>query len=166
VGSIAEESRRERKVEHDPGPRDTGREMSQQNVEIVLAAGRLFDAQDWAGLSEILQPSVITYWPEDWPETGVFAGRDPVVAHFRRLREDWAQSHLTAEAIVENGDWVAVRWRDVVERRREVLEGAQSSAPGELLISAAYRIEEGRITTIRFSWNHAEALEAAGLSDG
>jgi ketosteroid isomerase-like protein len=131
--------------------------MSQQNVEIVLAAGRLFDAQDWAGLSEILQPSVVTYWPEDWPETGVFAGRDTVVAHFRRL---------TPEAIVENGDWVAVRWRDLVERRREVLEGAQSSAPGELLISAAYRIEEGRITTIRFSWNHAEALEAAGLSDG
>jgi ketosteroid isomerase-like protein len=137
--------------------------MSRQNVEIVLAAGRFFEAQDWAGLREILQPSVVTYWPEDWPETGVFAGRDTVLAHFRRLRGDWAKSQLTAESIAENGDWVAVRWRQVVERRRQELEDAESSGPAELLISAAYQVERGQITTIRFSWSHAEALEAAGL---
>jgi ketosteroid isomerase-like protein len=150
-------------MEQDRKRGDTELEMPHENVDLVLAAGRLFDAQDWAGLTEILQPSVVTHWPEDWPETGVFAGRETVVAHFRRLREDWTKSHLTADSIAENGDWVAVRWRQVVERRRQQLEDAQSSQPAELFISAAYRIEEGRITTIRFSWNHAEALEVAGL---
>jgi ketosteroid isomerase-like protein len=152
-------------LEHDRERGDTGLEMPNENVEIVLAAGRLFDAQDWAGLSEILQPSVVSYWPEDWPETGVFAGRETVIAHFRRLREDWASSQLTPETIAENGDWVAVRWRQVVERRRQELEDAETSRPAELLISAAYRIDEGQITAIRFSWSHAEALAAAGLQD-
>jgi ketosteroid isomerase-like protein len=152
-------------MDHDRKPGDTELEMPHENVEIVLAAGRLFDAQDWAGLTEILEPSVVSYWPADWPETGVFAGRETVVAHFRRLREDWAKSHLTADAIADNGEWVAVRWRQVVERRRQELEDAESSRPAELLLSAAYRIEEGRITTIRFSWSHAEALEAAGLGE-
>ena len=139
--------------------------MSQENVDLVLAAGRLFDAQDWASLSELLDASVVTHWPEPWPDAGVFAGRDTVIGHFRRTRRDLIDGRLSAEAMAESGDWVAVRWHLVVERPHPVMEEAQPDAPSELRISAAYRFDEGQITDIRLRWDHDEALEAAGLRE-
>jgi hypothetical protein len=134
-----------------------------ENLEIVLASGRHFDEQDWAALAEILHPGVVSHWPEDWPETGVFVGRDTVVRHFRRLREDWAYSSLSAEATADKGDWVAVRWRQVFELRRRDTEDAATGTTDELRISAAYRVEGRQIADIRFGWSHAEILALVGL---
>ena len=132
--------------------------MSQENLEVVRAAFEAWNARDLDALRELYDSDIIVRVTEDWPEPGPFVGREAVMRQGEQLRETW--DAVTLEPIsdfVDVGDRVAVRhvWRGVGH-------GPAESNP-EFTVVATMR--KGKILGFDYSWHHAEALDALGLSE-
>jgi ketosteroid isomerase-like protein len=131
--------------------------MPQESVEIVREnfdswnEGRIDDFRD------LFDPDVaITRFIDEWPEPGPVVGRDAVMAFYEGLRP-WDDT--TAEPIgefLESGDRVAVRIR-----WRASAQGQEVSMD----VTAVYTLRSSRISAVEFFRDHAEALEAVGLSE-
>src|SRR5207245_2706561 len=59
--------------------RDTGRAMSQENVEIVRALFDAWNAGNMDAVRECYDRDVILRVPRDWPEPGPWVGREAVM---------------------------------------------------------------------------------------
>ena len=108
-------------------------------------------------LRELYDPDAIMRPPEGWPESEPFVGRDAVMRQFEQLRSTWDAD--TVEPIsdpIDVGDRVVVRtsWRRGGPGARVNLEMTQ-----------VLTVRKGRIVYLEFFWDHAEALEAVGLSE-
>jgi|SRR5215212_7254732 len=130
--------------------------MSQENVEVVGAMGAAWNAQDMDALREVYDPDVIVRVPPGWPEQGPFVGREAVMRQWERNRESWDSD--TFDVIgdpIDAGDRVVVRliWAGVGRGLRTQLE-----------FTAIFTVRNGRISYQESFWDHAEALEALGLS--
>jgi ketosteroid isomerase-like protein len=131
--------------------------MSQENVEMVRSLYAAWNAGDMDAVRDACDPEIIVRSPEGWPEPGPYFGQDAVMRALEQLREtfdsDWQE--LTSDPIGV-GDRVAVRtvWHGV-GRGPEL---KQESTP-------VFTIRKGRVFQIEFFANHAEALEAVGLSE-
>jgi ketosteroid isomerase-like protein len=114
--------------------------MSKENVEIVRAMFEANSAGDMDAFRELHDPDVIMRAPEGWPESGPSVGREAVMRQFEQLRETFdATSVEPISDFIDAGDRVVVR--------------------------VAYH-GKGHGTLYReFFWDHAEALEAVGLSE-
>jgi ketosteroid isomerase-like protein len=131
--------------------------MSQENVEIVRRSFEVWNAGDMDGLRDLHDPEVITRPPKGWPEPGPFVGRDALMRQFGQMRATWdADAAEPISDFVDAGDRVLVRfaWHGV---------GQGPEANIELTYVATVR--NGKIFNIEYFFDHAEALEAAGLSE-
>jgi uncharacterized protein len=131
--------------------------MSQENVEIVKRSFEAWNAGDMDAWSSFLAPDVIWRLPQDWPESGPFIGREEVLRQVRHQRETWDAD--TADPVgdfAEAADCVVVRfaWR-----------GRGHGPEFSLEATCVYTVREKTITAFEFFRNHAEALEAAELSE-
>jgi ketosteroid isomerase-like protein len=131
--------------------------MSQENVEVVRAAFEAWNAGDMDALRELLDPGIIWQPPEGWPEPGPFAGREAVMRWLEQLREVWPTyvTELIGD-IVEAADRVAVR---------QVWSGAGHGPDLNMESTGVFTVRKGRILGVKQFWDHAEALEAVGLSE-
>ena len=130
--------------------------MSQENVEVVQAHFETWNARDMEAFRELHAPDLIAWTPEGWPEPGPFVGREAVMRQAEQQRETWDADTLEPISdFIDAGDRVIVRllWRGVVR-------GPESS----MEFSIVYTLRKGRIAIQEYFWDHAEALEAAGLS--
>ena len=132
--------------------------MSNENVEIVRASFEAWNTGDLDALRDMYDPTIIVRATEDWPEPGPFVGREAVMRQGEQLRETW--DAVTLEPIgdfIDVGDRVAVRhvWRGV----------GHGPAEANPEYTAVYTIRKGKILGVDYFWDHAEALEALGLSD-
>ena len=59
-------------MESSTPPRDTAWAMSEENVEIVRAAGQAWNAGDMDAFRELHDPDVILRPAKDWPEPGPY----------------------------------------------------------------------------------------------
>jgi ketosteroid isomerase-like protein len=132
--------------------------MSQENVEIVRRSTELWNAGDVGALRELLHPEAVLHIPEGLPEKGPFSGADEVIDQYRRMHEAFTHHDLVSTNIEARGDWVIVRycWS---------MQGAHSGIEGELRYTGVFRLREGKIIEVRYCWDEAEALEAAGLRE-
>jgi ketosteroid isomerase-like protein len=130
--------------------------MSQENVEVVQAALAAWNAGDEAALRELFDPEVITRPAEGWPEPGPFVGREATMRELEWLRGTWDRD--TVEPVT---DFVAVAERVVV---RAVWHGAGHGPESAFETTQVYTLRNGKIIGVEFFWDHAEALEAVGLS--
>jgi ketosteroid isomerase-like protein len=134
--------------------------MSQENVEFIRQSIRRYFEGDIERLREDYTADAVVHAPTGWPDGARFEGREAVIRQFARLREDWQWQELdAAPRLVSRGDYVIaeMRWSAV---------GAGSGVPIDSpVIVGAYRVHRGRIREVRFFWDWAEALEAAGLSE-
>ena len=91
----------------------------------------------------------------DWPESGPFVGREAVLRQWARLREAWDDVQVTyPSGFIDHGDRVAGRL------------GVRGRGRGpEFVIEQTVTVREGLIAAIDFFWDHAQALDAMGLSD-
>jgi len=131
--------------------------MSQENVEIVRAGLEAWNARDMDAMRETYAEDVVTWPPDGWPEAGPFLGRDTVMGQWEEMRKMWddrAVEMLTE--YIDAADRVAVRmtWRE-----RFNGPGTDAEATG------IFMLRNGKIRAAEFFWNHAEALEAVGLSE-
>jgi uncharacterized protein len=130
--------------------------MSQENVEVVRAALDAWNEGDLDALRELHDPTIIFKPVEGWPESGPFVGREEVMGFFDRLGEAWDTNAFEPTSFVDAGDRVVVRivWRGT-------FQGPETS----MQLSGVYTLRKGRILYTEVFWDHAEALEAVGLSE-
>jgi ketosteroid isomerase-like protein len=131
--------------------------MSQENVDVVRAAFEAWNAGDMGALRERCDPDIIWRPPEGWPEPGPFVGREAVMLWFEHLREafDTYMTELVGD-ITEAADRVVVR---------QVWHGAGSGPEANIESTGVFTVRNGRVIGVEQFWDHAEALEAAGLSE-
>jgi ketosteroid isomerase-like protein len=131
--------------------------MSQENVEVVQSAFAAWNAGEMERLRELYDPDAIVRAPPGWPEPGPFVGRDAVMKEFSQLRETFDRDSIDVlSEFGAAGDRVVVRvdWSGIGR-------GPQSNMEMTLVLT----IRKGLIFGIEYFWDHAEAIEAAGLSE-
>jgi ketosteroid isomerase-like protein len=130
--------------------------MSPENLEVVLAAFRRFEADDVTGFGALLDPGVSTT-AVGWPEHGPWIGPNALVTQLERIRAEWTEHRMAqVEVLAEKGDWV------VIEYSWEA-KGATSGTDTVFDVFGAFRVRNGRIAEAHFRWNRDEALKAARL---
>jgi ketosteroid isomerase-like protein len=131
--------------------------MSQENVELVRAVFKAWNAGDMDALRELYDSDIIVRAPEGWPEPGPFVGREAILRQWEQMRETWDADALeTISDFIHAGDRVAVRhiWRTAGHGPEPNIE-----------LTSIYTVRDGRIIAIDFFWDHAEALATVGLSE-
>jgi ketosteroid isomerase-like protein len=131
--------------------------MSQQNVDVMRRAYAAWNAGRMDDVREVFDPDVIARSPAGWPEPGPFVGREAVMRWWDQVREAWDADALEPLGrFIDHGDRVAVR---------QIWHGAGYGPEANLEFTAVYTLRKGRISFVEYFWDHAEALEALGLSE-
>ena len=132
--------------------------MSQENVEIVRAAVEAWNAGDMDAVRELYDPDVIVRAPEGWPEPGPFVGREAVMRQFEQLRETWDADTLEPIERLHRRRRPSCREADLARAQGTALSRTWSSRSSTRCARAGSSASE-------YFWDHAEALEAVGLSE-
>ena len=130
--------------------------MSQENVDVVRRAYEAWNAGDMDAFRELFAPDAIVRLPEGWPEPGPFVGREAVMRHWKQQREAFDAD--TAEPIsdfIDTADHVLVRF---------VWRGTGYGPESNMEVTQVITVRKGRVFLLEHFWDHAEALEAVGLS--
>jgi ketosteroid isomerase-like protein len=131
--------------------------MSQENVEHERAVFDAWNAGDMDALRKLYDPNIVVRWAEDWPEgSEPIMGREAVIRQWDQQRADFASDTLEPIEFIDAGDRVVVRqvWRAV------------GSGPGlNIEVTTVTTLRKGKTILLEFFWNHADALEAIGLSE-
>jgi ketosteroid isomerase-like protein len=131
--------------------------MSQENVEAVRATFEAWNAGDMDSLRELYDPDVIMRPPEGFPEPGPYVGREAFMRQFEQMRETWDADALELISdFIDAADRVAVRF---------IWRGAGRGPEFNMEITGVYTVRKGRILVAEYFLDHAEALEAVGLSE-
>jgi ketosteroid isomerase-like protein len=131
--------------------------MSEENVEIVRALFEAWNAADIDTSRELYDPDVIVRTVEDWPEPGPHVGREAAMRFHEQLRDTWnANTVVPIGDFIDAGDRVAVRY---------IWRGEGHGPELNMELTLVFTIRNGRIVFQEFFWDHAEALEAAGLRE-
>jgi ketosteroid isomerase-like protein len=131
--------------------------MSRENVEVVRAFFDAWNAGDMDAVRDLHDPDVVLQTVENWPEPGPYVGREAVMRFFAQARDTWDVD--AGEAItdfIDAGDRVVVRL---------VWHGAGHGPESNMEFTVVFTVRKGRIRGQDYFWDHAEALEAAGLRE-
>ena len=137
--------------------RDTAQAMSQENVEVVQASVEAWNAGNMDAVRDLYHPDVILRAPKDWPEPGPFVGRDEVMHQFEQLRSTWDTDTFEATSdFIDAASHVVVRmiWRT-----------AGRGPESNIEFTITFTVRKGSIFSVEYFWDHAQALEAVGLSE-
>jgi ketosteroid isomerase-like protein len=132
--------------------------MSQENVEVVRASYEAWNAGDKDAFRELYDPdAMIVTSLEGWPEPGPIVGREAVMRQFEQQREAFeVDSVETISDYIDSGDRVVVRM---------IWHGEGQGPEANLEMTVAFTVRKGKVFLLEFFWDHAEALEAVGLSE-
>src|SRR4051812_42691086 len=131
--------------------------MSEENVELVRTYLKLWNAVDMKGVRELHDPDAVTEAAPDWPEPGPFVGRDAVMQQLNQARD--AFDNDSVELL---SDLSAVGDRVIA---RVGWHGLGRGPQSDMEWTIVFTIRDGRILKAQYLWDHAEALEAAGLRE-
>src|SRR4051794_1566424 len=141
-----------------PG-RDTGRAMSQANVELVRAMNEAFEQGDIEGALAKLHPEVEWHGTKGGLDDGKIArGHREVIAGFVEAFEAWERQSLETTDYFDAGDRVLVFFH-------EVAKGRESGAVVETDTGVIFTVKDGSVVRVDPFMDRDEALEAAGLSE-
>jgi ketosteroid isomerase-like protein len=139
------------------GGRDTGRAMSQENVELVRQAMEALLRRDRDAWFAIHDEDYELVPIRDWPETGV-RGREPAWNLNMRILDSFEWAPIEVERVDAGADKVLVHPQ--YEAR-----GASSGAEVELDYWLVATVRQGRILRTQWFVDRDEALEAARLRE-
>jgi ketosteroid isomerase-like protein len=138
--------------------------MSQENVEIVRRSFEGFQAGiergDPGAGSEDFADDFEWIVPTPLDGRSVWSGREGFVEFIRTWTEQFEDWSIRVERLIDAGG------DRVVALTYQSATGKESGVPVELNLGMVCEIEAGRLARVTNYLSHAEALEAAGLSDG
>jgi ketosteroid isomerase-like protein len=131
--------------------------MSQENVEVVKSGFAAWNAGDIDAVRRVYDADVIQRYPEGWPEPGPFVG-------FKAVLGQWEQNRraFDANALEPIGDFIDAADRVVV---RFIWRGVGHGPDLNMEFTGVFTVRSGRIIFVELFWDHAEVLEALGLSE-
>jgi ketosteroid isomerase-like protein len=125
-------------------------------VEVVKAAFAAWNTGDMDAFREFYDPEAILRPAEGWPEPGPFIGLEAIMRQWQQQRDVFDADAVEPISFIDTADRVVVR---------EIWRGAGSGPEMSLEITNVMTVRKGRIVYQEFFWDHAEALEAVGLSE-
>jgi ketosteroid isomerase-like protein len=131
------------------------RSVERENIETLRAAFAVWSAGDMEAVSEYYDPDAIPRPPPGWPEPGPFVGRDAVVRQLGEIRGTWNADEITVGDVAAAGDRVAFQFR---------FRGVGRGPVAQMDATFVVTLRNGKIHYAEYFWDHAEALEALGLS--
>jgi ketosteroid isomerase-like protein len=132
--------------------------MSQENVEAVRTVIEAINRGDIESVIELIDPAAKFDLSERVFNPAVYDGHDGIRRFVAELGEVWDEFRVEPVEFIDAGDTVVVSYR--IHAR-----GKGSGVDVELPSSTIYTLRQGRIAAARMYREHAEALEAAGLSE-
>ena len=132
--------------------------MSQENVEVATQAIEAFNETDVNAFVLLTTPDF--EWSPSMVaiEGTIFRGREGIRSYFRSLGGAWEKFHIHRDRFRTAEDLVVMLGR--LEGR-----GVGSGVPVHSSLGMVFDFRDGMISRIRGFLDHAEALEAAGLSE-
>jgi ketosteroid isomerase-like protein len=131
--------------------------MSQENVEIVRALYEAWNAGDMSAVADLYDPHIVVRYAEGWPEgSEPIMGREAVMRQWEQQREAFDADTIELLDVIDVGDRVVqrVNWHAV------------GSGPAlNIEVTSVSMLRKGKQIFVEFFWDHAEALEAVGLSE-
>jgi ketosteroid isomerase-like protein len=137
--------------------RDTGRAMSQENVEVVRRTMDAYNTRDLPAYFDTLSESV-RFESRFSAMDRVYCGHDDLRRYFAELDEVWSRYEMRVQRLVPAGRQVAALCHLYAVGRESDLQVEEDSA-------VVFTVEAGKIVQIDAYPTHAEALEAAGLRE-
>ncbi len=133
--------------------------MSQENVEILRAVYARWREGDFRPSLDVVDPLVLFVNPPPLPESGTYLGVKELVEYMRGFLEPWSHITIEAEDITDAGGGTVV----AAVRQRGV--GSESGVETDFRYSQVWSFRSGKVIRLENFREHAEALEAAGLSE-
>jgi ketosteroid isomerase-like protein len=130
--------------------------MSEEKVEVVKRWIAAWNSGDMDAVRQMCDPDIILRPVKDWPEPGPFIGREAVMGFYEGTREAF-----DADTVEVTGDFAHAADRVVF---RWVWHGHGHGPESNMELTAIFTVRKGKIREADFFWEHADALEAAGLS--
>jgi len=132
--------------------------MSRGNAEVATLAISAFNEGDVEAFATLTTPDF------EWAPSMVaiegetFRGRQGIETYFEKLGDAWEKFHIHRDRFRNSADVVVMLGR---------LEGhgKSSGVPVDSSLGMVFDFRDGLISRIRGFLNHAEALEAAGLTE-
>jgi ketosteroid isomerase-like protein len=131
--------------------------MSEENIELIRRGFEAWNAGDLETLREGYDPRVVMFHIEGWPEPGPSVGREAVMRQWEGQRETW-----DIDAVEPIGDFIAAGDRVVF---RFIWRGKGHGPDLNMEMTGVYTVRKGKILVLEHFLDHAEALEAIGLSE-
>jgi ketosteroid isomerase-like protein len=133
--------------------------MSQENVEIVLAAFRFFEIGDMEGVLSLADEDVVVTQSVELPGVSPRQyGHEGVLEAFGFWPEQWDDFGIDVLRSRDLGDRVLV---ETMQRGR----GKQSGVEVEMHFSFVFTVRAGKITEWQIFTRGTEALKAVGLAE-
>jgi ketosteroid isomerase-like protein len=130
--------------------------MSQENVEVVRAVYETWNAGDMDAFRELFHPEAIMRMAEGWPEPGPYFGREALCASADSFGGPGTDALEVISDFIDIADHVVLRF---------IWRGAGYNPEANMEFTGLWTVRKGRIFFVEFFWDHAEALEAVGLSE-
>jgi ketosteroid isomerase-like protein len=133
--------------------------LSDENVEVALAAVNALNARDWDAWLRLQARDVEVFPDARFPESQPLRGRDA----YRRWVEDnlspWSESRVEpVETVPAGKDRVLMRWTWHAE-------GATSGISTSVAVTSVYTFQNGVATKVEFYLDHDEALDALSRAE-
>ena len=126
-------------------------------MEIVRAASQAWNAGHMDAFAALHDPDVMLRPEKNWPEPGPYMGRETVMGFYSRLRDTFDADTVEPTSDFRHAaDRVVARW---------IWHGQGHGPESNMEVTIIYTVRNGKVHEIEFFWDHAEALEAAGLSE-
>src|SRR4051794_18128785 len=133
--------------------------MSERSIEIVREIYDRWSEGDFRTPFEHMDENVVFILPLDLPESGTYFGRAALAEYSRGFLEPWTHVTIEAEELLPAGDSVLA---SIVQRAM----GDASGAETELRYFQLWSLRGDKVIRLEAFRDRAEALAAAGLSDG
>ena len=127
--------------------------MSEENAKLMQAWREAWNAGDMDAVRQFYDPDVVVRPNEDWPERGPFFGREAVMQWLEQLRDTWDTLVIETISRIDAGD-------RIIERHI-----SRGTGQGPAYGAEFTTVRKGKVLYLEFFWDHAEALEAVGLSE-
>jgi len=137
--------------------------MSQGNVEIVRRLYRAWERGDFSAHADLFAPDVRSarVMGPEWDGAGLageWHGRDGLAENVRLWINAWDDLRVQPEEFIDVGDKVVVLTRQTAIAKT-------SGIPLDREFADLWELRDGTVVELRFYFNRADALEAAGLGE-